>query len=370
MIDKTRASRIGFAVLAALLALALLPLQANASSQALGGTFCASAITNAPTVISNSTPLDSMLLVATLIMLVMFTVSGFVYAIGYAFKIDKLTRFSKAELGEIIITAVIALTFLGTFSLTNQLTSPSSLFHAAGTAFNTGVFYSDCSQLAATSDSLVPPLIAIGFEYDTMSLIGHTTLAITPQKFGDEFSPFASFAMVTAVLNVLMSVTGALMGVSFGLTFFLSLIYSVFPLFFYLGIVLRTLPWTRAAGGSFLGLFLGFFIMFPLLLHYALAANTAALSGASAITVTNSFSTYLNSGVNVFSLLSQILSTSSSLLSYLFIQNFVSTVLAPTIYVILALMLSLIVSFDFTESVGDFLGAPSLSSGSALKGII
>ncbi len=351
-------------VVAALALLVLLPSTSAAGTAAL----CNSAITGAPTVISNASALNGMLLVVVILLLLMFTVAGFAFAIGYAFKIDKLTRFSKSELGEVAITVVIALVFLGGISFTSSI-STSSLFYASGGALNTGIFYSDCTQLAGMSLGLLTPLVNIAVQYDIADLISNTKASFEPSFFGFSFSPLGGYQVIVELLNTLLSVAGALVAVGLCLVFFLSLIYAVFPIFLYIGLVLRSLPWTRAAGGSFLGLFLAFYIMFPLLLHYSLSVNTSALAAVSSVGGLNSaLSPFLT--LNILEIPSELVSILSSSAATTIIEGFVSGVIAPALYVIFSLILSLIVSFDFMESVGDFLGAPSLSSKNTLKGVI
>ncbi len=358
------------AVMALLLALVLMPQSAHASAIS---SYCSVAIPSGTSgVLAHPTSLDSLILIASLVMLLMATVSGFIFAIGYTLKIDKLVRFSKAEIGEILVTAVIAFVFLGTFSVTNSVSGPSGLFYASGGALNSGIFSNDCTQLAGTSLSLIQPLIGVGIQDDMYSMLSSVTVSIKPNDWGLSFKPFTGFYSVIAVIDTFMSVAGGLIGISFAITFFLALIYAVFPLFLYLGIVLRTLPWTRAAGGSFLGLFMGFYIMFPLLMHYALAVNTVSVLTISQNGgLTGIVSSLLGGINNPFTALSNIISiTSTSIYPSALVGSLVQSIIGPALYVVFALVISLIISFDFTETVGDFLGAPSLSSKTALKGVI
>lgn len=356
---------------AMLLVMALLPQQASAASPA--DSYCSVVIPSSTVLLSNSSAFGSLMSLAALIMLLMATVAGFIFAIGYAFKIDKLTRFSKAELGEILITAMVAFIFLGTFSAVNSTAGPSALFYASGGALSRGIFFSDCTQLYSSSAGLVLPLISIGLQDDFYSALSTITVSIEPNQWGAKFSPFAGYNLVVALVNTFMAVTGGLIGLTFAITFFLAVVYAVFPIFFFVGIVLRTLPWTRAAGGSFLGLFMGFYIMFPLLMHYALSINTLSLAAVTengALTGVMSMFLSLNS-LNPLTLFANIVSFISSTLSPAsMVQSFIQGVIDPALYVVFALVISLIISFDFTETVGDFLGAPSLSSKNTLKGII
>ena len=360
--------RIAIGALAALLAITALLPGANAASAA---GFCNTAISNVPTVLSYPSALGSLLPVALMLILIMVTVVGITYALGAALKIDKLTRFSRTELGEILITALIVLIFIGTVSASNSTVSgPASVLHIAGNAFNSSIFYGACTRLTDTSLNLVYPLIEIGATYDLTDLLGNLAINLEPDMFGVSFNPLAGYSTLVGLLNILMSVTGALIAFSLGIVFFLSLIYSVFPIFLYLGIVLRTIPWTRAAGGAFLGMFLGFYVLFPLLLYFSLSVNSVALAAVSSVGLSSAVS-QLTSQFSPFSPLAALANSGvQSITATYFISMFVQNVLEPSFYTVFALALSLIIAFDFAETVGDFLGAPSLSSKNTLKGLI
>ncbi len=353
---------------ALLVMVALLPGAGAVSATSL----CNTAISGAPTILSHSSALDSLLPIALILILIMVTVAGILYALGSALRIDKLSRFSKTEIGEVFITLLIVLIFLGTVSVSNSAASgQTSVLHIAGTAFSgTSIFYGDCTRLTDVSLNLIYPLIGIGATYDLTDLLGNLEVQLEPDLFGVSFKPLAGYKTLVGLLNVLMSVTGALIAFGLGIVFFLSVIYSVFPIFLYLGIVLRTIPWTRAAGGAFLGMFLGFYVLFPLLLYFALSVNSVALASVSSASSSVAVS-QLISQFSPFNPLGSLANSGvQSVTAEYFISLFVQNVLEPSFYTVLALGLSLIIAFDFAETMGDFLGAPSLSTKNSLKGLI
>ncbi|MEM3876034.1 MAG: hypothetical protein QXP35_03070, partial [Candidatus Micrarchaeaceae archaeon] len=195
--------------------------------------------------------------------------------------------------------------------------------------------------------------------------------------------------IISTPLNYGITISGMLIMLLFGMSIILGIIYAFFPIFLYIGIVLRAVPWTRAAGGAFLGLFAGLYIMFPIMLYFGLmgpaafqclastsSASTASTSSAcpnsaaSALSQVNSnFQaskvSSVNSGINIFT---SIINTINGVIAPF---GFITTyILEPVLYTLIIYIFSLIIAFNFMEQVGDLLGAPSLSSEHALKNVI
>ncbi len=181
------------------------------------------------------------------------------------------------------------------------------------------------------------------------------------------------FGLISSIIKYLINFSNSLVGISIGVAFFLNIIYSLFPLFFYFGIVLRCLPWTRAAGGAFLGLFFGFYVVFPLLLHAFIVEGAAALTPMPAVQVPSQ-NPFVSAGETAIAgmgnFVKNIFTALSDLNPYNIIGTYAALIIEPLIKFLFALIISILISFDFTELVGDFLGAPSLSSSNALKGVL
>ncbi|MDE1833058.1 MAG: hypothetical protein KGH58_01425, partial [Candidatus Micrarchaeota archaeon] len=200
------------------------------------------------------------------------------------------------------------------------------------------------------------------------------------------FQPYLGLQTVSSLVNVLNSFLGAFALVLVGAGVLIGLLYTIFPLFLYVGIVLRTIPWTRAAGGSFLGVFLGFYIVFPLLLYSMLGAYNAVFPGqaqqlsdvgASTTSLTSVVSGSATSTFNPLSILNlfgSLLGKATGGFAYILSQGTLQFIITqdiqPFAYVGFALVISFIISFDFLEAAGDMLGAPSLTSENMLKKII
>ncbi len=349
---------------------------------------CGTMMSDAGSAFGNAGAYTSLLTYATLIMLVMFTVVGLTYALGYAFGIEKLTRFSKAELGEIAVTAIVVGVLIGTFSAVtaaSYVTSGSGLLPIAGGQFGEQVFVSDCNYLIGGSEQILSPLVIIALENIPLSLAAGTTVSFEPTGFGVSFRPLAGLAFLNGLLGLLVSIGGAVFGILFGFGAFMAIIYALFPIFLFVGIVLRTIPVTRAAGGAFLGLFVGFYVFFPLLLNlmlvYLSGAPTASMvmqfcgqqvSGTSGLQYLNDLGSCLgNSGLsNLLGAGPALVNGLVSILSIDPITIFIVNVIEPAFYTLFAVVIALVLSYDFMETLASLLGSPSLKSHTALKSVI
>ena len=276
--------------LAMLLSILLPVLLSNLSfSQVSGYAYCSGLFQpsgnsgNAYSIFSYPTSLNNMLSLSLLAIAVMLLIVGMLYAIGFAFKIDKLIRFSKGEIGEIIITVLIVLVLIGTFSISSRVT-PSSppVSPITGTSlFSDSQFMSACTEAANVSIGLLPAAISFTVQGSILSFLQSLTISIEPNFFGIAFSPLAGVSLITKVVGMLTDIAWGFVLLMAGVALFLFIIFAFFPIFLFVGVVLRTIPWTRAAGGAFLGIFIGFFLVLPALLSFTL--NIGAISIFSGI---------------------------------------------------------------------------------------
>ncbi|MDE1810965.1 MAG: hypothetical protein KGH66_02915, partial [Candidatus Micrarchaeota archaeon] len=97
----------------------------------------------------NNSAAQSLLSVSLVIMLIFSMLAAAAYGMGYAFHFDRLTKFARSEMNEIIITILVVLIFVGTFAVGNSVIGPNSHLFAAGGGkiLNNNVFISDCSLL-------------------------------------------------------------------------------------------------------------------------------------------------------------------------------------------------------------------------------
>ncbi|MCL4371969.1 hypothetical protein M1373_01480 [Candidatus Marsarchaeota archaeon] len=348
--------------IAALALMALLML-ANFSFGSSATNLCSSLIpttASSNSVIGNTSIAGGVIVLSGLIIMIMLTIAGMAFAIGYAFNIDKLTSFAKSEIGEAVITVLIILIFLGVLSATGSTIGKSGVLAKYDW---TGIFTNDCVSVASTAFNTLGAFRALAVESDFYSLLASTSIGLHPNYWGIGFSPYYGAYFITQILKLLISFTGVIIALLFGVAVLLSLIYSLFPIFLYVGIVLRTIPWTRAAGGAFLGLFIGFYIFLPLIIAFV-----ATMPPITAVTVTA-----LTSDPFTITTIFNPVSDLSALISFIHgnvVTEFIESVVTPVMYLLLGTILAIMFSLDFAETVGDFLGAPSLSTSKALRGVI
>jgi hypothetical protein len=319
---------------------------------------------------------QQILVISLLLMSMMMLISGLLYAIGYAFRIDKLLRFSKTEIGEVLVTLLIVALFIGTFSVGSMVIGTPNLFALGKGALSQGVFTKDCSLLSEESFSLIPAMLIYGYEDQAINAIGGTKITFMPDGFGVSVVPFAGMTLIRPVMSLLIYLTNLFIFIPLGTVMFIAFIYAFFPLFLYLGILFRTFPVTRAVGGTFLGLFIAFYVVFPILLYSMITTyspvcgtygSTACLPGpkipvlsdiAGAVAsfiptawISNITALFLAGGIGL-------------------VNSFIKVFAEPVIFAAFSVFLSLIISFDFMEALGDLLGAPSLRSSDMLKRVL
>jgi hypothetical protein len=349
----------------------------NAQTTSFANSFCGGSSTGGATtggVIPTATILSgqtngeqSVINFSVLIMLMMLMVTALIWMLSYVLGLRTMQQLAKVEISEVFITAIVIVILIGGF---NAAAISITGFNTAGTGPTRSIYINDCAYLTQTSLALLVPIFSLNIIQTMADYAESIKISIEPSNFGFEASPFTGYNLFDTILQFLDGVSFAFIGMVFGTIIFLGFVYGLFPIFLYVGIVLRTLPWTRAAGGAFLGLYIGFYIVFPLLLHFMLAGYIATLTNNLTVNAnpgiinqyvtqlvqpatTNSAPTFLQFGVNF---IVGILNGKGVITSY------IQDVIEPAGFTVFGIVISLIISFDFVELAGGLLGAPSLSS--------
>jgi len=227
---------------------------------------------------------QSILNIAFLIMLAMTFVIAIAYLLGYSFKIDRLIKFAKSEFGEIIVTGILLIIFGGFIFAVNGMGSSQS-----STSQINSVYYVDCNNFYSGAivsiteirgllvDQFILPFIDGFYVKISKITIPLSPISDIPGFFigaePDNFQPLAGLSSIYSIfMNTIMTMGVGVTGILLVVAFMLGIFYAMLPFFFYLGIVFRTFPWTRAMGGSFLALFIAFYIVFPLLIFAMIIA--------------------------------------------------------------------------------------------------
>ncbi len=300
------------------------------------------------------------LLWAFVIVLIMILLASIAYMLGYAFHIDKLTRFSLSELGEIAVTVIVILVFFGALFLSSP--ASGNFFALSNGNFGASTFQNDCLTIGTTAQNMIGQIESLLAQQLGWNFVSGINYKFYITYFGAEASPLAGFAYISNSVGYLVPITGGIFAFLLAVMAAFYVIYSLFPLFLFLGIILRAFTVSRPAGGAFLGLFAGFYIAFPLLVSVLITCGNNACVGATA-----GIPNVLN-GINGVTSWNE--DSTTGLVNISPIPNFIESVLVPTLYVIFALIVSFLISFDFMEAVGDLLGAPSLSSSQVLKKLV
>jgi hypothetical protein len=350
---------------------------------------------------------NSIVSISLLIILMVLMVLGIVYAFGFAFHVDSLINFAKTELQEsfanLIIIAVVgggmafafgAITFFANFG-TLQSSAPVS-------ATSTSEMY------VLLCDNIESTLVMRGLEnwfgvflnlYITNLLASNAppgsptafTIYLMPNGFGIAFTPYQGMSLVTTLLwDEQTTYFGSIfMGVFMIVILFI--VYFLFPLFLYAGIALRSFPWTRAAGGSFIALFIAFYIVFPALIYPFTnlmnnpvnnAANPGAYNpsnpeaGQGFCTPGSQFYDTYSGLCTAPTFLTSSFSAYENLVTFDFGSMYYDNVYAFVQGIefvgvnLVGLIIALLISYELVEKIGSLLGAPSLQGSRVMSRIL
>lgn len=325
--------------------------------------------------------------ICIVLLLVDFSVLSIAYAIGSGFQIDTLTNFAKQEILEGVLNAAIlvaiGLTVLSVYPAMNfmvniaQLGQPNvgTLTGLSGQpiASSVDVYYALCSNidLNIVSSGFTNWMQLIVNLYIANFLQSINILAI-PNSYGYAYQPFAGVALL---VQLLWDDQTAFFGTMFFGMFtiiLLFVIYYLFPIFLYVGIALRSLPWTRAAGGSLIAMFIAFYIVFPaLMLPFVVlsTSNTGTVCGGTnagsplchqASFLSDSIGGIIGALGNSFDL---------GQFYYTDVVGFVEGFWYIGIN-LFGLVVSLLISYELVEKIGGLLGSSSISAQRALSRVL
>ncbi len=377
--------------------------------------YCTDLFTNSNSLVSNALynpstygnlniPGSLMAISFLIIMAVLLTIS-LVYGIGIGFGIDSFVRFARSEYLESFFNIIILLLIIGGIVFANWLPTffnditsvslPAAAALPTTTAGSTnsvsaGVYTAICNNII--SNQVIPSLgvfvLSTTIE-NTYKAVASLSIVIIPPTFLPSFSikPFSGLSANLAFVSEQVGVIFVVLGIDASVIFLLFIIYFLFPIYLYLGIVLRSFPWTRAAGGTFIAIFIAFYIVFPAILYPFTTATrststgsglcqTGASSGTNyCLTPVTSLSSFITTAFSVLN--NQGGGTVSGGASTL-IQSFGLTgtiaiytaAIAFFVETLAGIFIAYLVSYELLEMLGDVLGAPSLNANSLIRGII
>jgi hypothetical protein len=300
--------------------------------------------------------------VALMIVLAVMTFLGIIYGIGLGFGIDSLKSFVRIEIIESIFNVVLIAVVGSGLAFSNGamafLIDISGVGFGASTTTLTNsqsVYSAICnSYINDGAERVMPYVISSTASLTLLNTFKSIVIFADPVYFGFEGMPFAGLEPVSNLLDMQMDFFMLMIGFFIAVPVILWLIFNLFPWFLYAGILLRSFPWTRTAGGSLMALFIAFYIIFP-----------AVMLPFTTYTVNGNVDQSPWSGQNVGQILSYSFASITGILTVFFggvfgqVQSF--GIVASNLAVqMLGLLVSLLVSLDMVEVLGRLLGAPSL----------
>ena len=343
-------------------------------------------------------PLISIVSISLLIILVVLTITGLVYAVGYAFQIETLLTFAKTEIAEAFINLLIIAAVAGGISLAVAgvyfFANFAALNGAAAITSSTSAYDLYTSICNNVQNSIVVAgltnwfgvfmnLYITNFFASGSPPQGGLALHFMPNGFGFAFSPFQGLALVTTLLWDMQTIYFGTMFLGMFIIMLLFLIYFLFPLIFYVGIALRSFPWTRPAGGSLIALFIAFYIVFPALIYpFSMPAHTGSDpdAGKGFCALADAHASDFSAGMLQLCTSHSFLIASSqdytSLIDFNFGDIYYDTVYSFITGIefsglnLVGLIIALLISYELVEKIGGLLGSPSLQGSRALSRIL
>lgn len=318
--------------------------------------------------------------IALLLVLMTMSILGIAWAIGYGFGIEKVMSFVKSEVLEsfmnLVVIAIIAVGGIGIFVPAIIFLANAAVVggHSGVVPLSTGpnalanMYVGICNNIQANMITLsIENWLGVFVGLFINQIITSFSVAFGPNGFGVGFHPFWGYTAHQEVFW--LEQTSFLAGMEFGIFIIMTLfvIYALFPLFLYLGLILRAFPWTRAAGGSFIALFIAFYIFFPALIYpFSVSASPAAGSYICGPTSSSNQSIPLCHTHSFLTIqkLSDIIAPLSTPLGAVAYQNLEDYVngMAYVGLQLIGFVIALIISYDLVEQLAGILGAPSVQA--------
>lgn len=300
-----------------------------------------------------------------------FSILSVVYALGTAFNINNMVSFARTELLEavfnVIILAAIGFATLSVFPAMQFFISIVEYFVPAVPSLSvsgpTGVFSGLCGYISTNiATSGFDNWLSLVVKLFSANIAQSINLIVMPNSWGYAYMPFGGIPPFIQVLWDDQAAFFATMFFGMFLIVMLFVISYLFPIFLYVGLALRSFPWTRAAGGSLIALFIAFYIIFPALMFPFLAT----VNPGPGICSTGSTDPLCNtgfsiSGGNMLSFITNLLTTNLGSLYYSEMTEFVSQFFYIGLN-ILGLVIALLVAYEMVEKIGGLLGTTSLNA--------
>ncbi len=309
--------------------------------------------------------------VALLVVLMMFMVMAIIYALGMAFRWNMLMNLAKSEYLEGFVSIMIILfiaggiaAFSGAESAIGNIFSTTTGTTVPGT-FQT-LYTSLCNNIF--SKMVIPGFLMVlwtDVNKLMVSLISSFTLTFEPGGMGISVAPFAGFSSLNQLIWIESGIATFMVAGGGLLIVLLFVIYYLFPIFLFLGLVLRTFPWTRAAGGAFIAIFIAFYVLFPAIMYpFTVPYSSSSAPSSNALAVCKSGTSNCPSGIGLaLGSFTQYLGVINLDLGYSEYTNllYFSQLLIYIVLDFMGLVIALLISYDTVTIFGKLLGSNSVN---------
>ncbi len=389
-------------------------------------TYCSDLFNNVHGIVSNTvynlSTFNALISFTGLIIIAVLLVMSLIYGLGVALGLDSFKQFAKTEYVESFVNLLILMFVVGSiFTSSNAVLFFSNVVSSAipsqtqsGTAQLgssqssslgiKGVYLTICNNildvqvltgisiLIGTYLQLIFYQILSGLEI-SFSFSGTHSFSLGNLIPSFSISPFAGLGITQAFIYNEFSALSAFIGVSIGTIILLFVIYFLFPILFFVGVLFRSFPWTRAAGGSLIALFIAFFIIFPSILSaftFSTASNilsniNSLCSSSNGVGSSASNPCFSSKGLDLVSFAQEYGlgylsggSTGSFITGFLFKNGFYfdsnialySEEVSFYVIMLIGLFISFLISYDLLGILTRILGSPSFKAKSIFGKIV
>ncbi|MEM0200866.1 MAG: hypothetical protein QXD23_00475 [Candidatus Micrarchaeaceae archaeon] len=374
-------------------------------------TYCSDLFNNVHGIVSNTiynlSTFNELISFTGLIIIAVLLVMSLIYGLGVALGLDSFKQFAKTEYIESFVNLLILVFVVGLIFSANGATSFFSNLTNSAVPYST----SSGTQLSTTSGGIkdlylltcnnilnvqvltgITILIGTYIELIYYQLLSGLTVSFSFSgthsfSLGNlipnfSIAPFAGLGITQAFIYNEFSALSGFIGVSIGTIILLFVIYFLFPILFFVGVLFRSFPWTRAAGGSLIALFISFFIIFPSILSVFtfstasnIISNISSLCSLQSVSPNNAC--FSSNGFDIVSFaqkygLGSLSGGSSSLFIAQFLLNnglffnsnisLYSEEVGFYVIMLIGLFISFLISYDILGILTSILGSPSFSA--------
>jgi len=206
-------------------------------------------------------------------LLVSFGIIAIAFAIGIGFHYRELEEWAKNEMYEIFISGLI----VGTLITLINIVFGISINLAGGNPLQ--VAHTNVTSMILETSSMFLTLLLYNIyigALSTLKISFFIPIAILPPvvflviRIGSVIAPWAGLSTIVGGLDSVFSVMGAMVAallVEQALLVFIQ--FAMLKYFLPLGILMRTFPITRVAGGTLIAIAIGAYIVYPLAIIYS-----------------------------------------------------------------------------------------------------